>query len=401
MNIEVPIYVFLFVFFLATLWWLYQRNVGGLGRKGIRKAGLLETWYCAAPVSHLFSLAVVAKNKGIGDDVIKATLVNVCVQYPRLACRYNYSGKTPIIVPVERFTEERIPIRFVEKNGLSLSAIIDNEFNTPFNERDETLPLWRFLVVRDKENNSNIEYVAIFHHFLADGMSGLAFFNCFFENLSAPKNSFKDLIIKRHTIGPYLEEKVNTTPPFELVFKEALASQPPKTYYQGPEVHYEPNQLKTKTFHFIPLTDSQFASFVARCKQEQTSVQGALMAATKFVIGMKTKFLYAEIKTIAPISLRKYGRIDSKEIGAYLCGSSYQIKLSDRLKFWDIAREAREKMTAALPEQYQIIGLLKFVDIRAYAKGVTKGTLNNRVASTEVSNLGKDINKGGMGRKYL
>ena len=162
--------------------------------------------------------------------------------------------------------------------------------------------------------------------------------------------------------------------------------------------------------------EEKSAELLQACRDADTTLQGALVAAANFALAVVAQNPY--LKTVSgphirfsstlstdvnfrhflafqtcqiPMSLRKVGRhVPEPSFGLFVCGCSVDRELSPSSRFWDLAVYTKTVMKDSLIDSYHTIGMIWYApDLRDIRKKRSAPYKNQRLSSLEVSNLGK------------
>lgn len=215
-------------------------------------------------------------------------------------------------------------------------SIVEAELATPFDP--SRAPLLRITALREPQNQRELTLVLTFHHALADGLSAVAFL----DDLVAALNSS---VLQPAPNHPPVERLLGSVPPRDPPRLEGIPAAAPAALE---EISREPlwrafkgDNPKVGSIEFgADLT----AALVARSKEEQATVQGALGAAiTAANAGTHGRDHYS---IVSPISVREFAGIDPAGIGVFLTVGLVRLPIGNSVPFWERARGFSRELQA-------------------------------------------------------
>jgi NRPS condensation-like uncharacterized protein len=288
----------------------------------------------------------------------------------------------------------KIPLRVIDKQHENQGIeIAEDELHQKF--PGGLAPLCRVTFLRSSTSNGSSEIIATFHHAITDGMSCMRFFD--------------DLLsyCQKIAAGDYIGEVVTMQPlpPLEKLLESRLTSknnieeahEKPSQEIQPPKLIIEeeapPSDRRTHLLTRI-LSPQMTMQLKERCKQEKTTVHGALCAAMLFGAA-KIAFTDAPIHLScgSNVNLRKYCEPEVKDdyMGCFAWGVVEIHTLDKTTTFWNLARECKSKITLSLSSGVHI-NILYSDKLRQLEKHSIINTSNERSGRNSailVSNIGK------------
>jgi NRPS condensation-like uncharacterized protein len=253
----------------------------------------------------------------------------------------------------------KIPLRVIDKQHENQGIeIAEDELHQKFSEG--LAPLCRVTFLRSSTSNGISEIIATFHHAITDGMSCMRFFD--------------DLLsyCQKIAAGDYIGEVVTMQPlpPLEKLLESRLTKHNLEAAQDKPSQEIQPPQLiiereappSARRTHLLTriLSPEMARRLKESCKQEETTVHGALCAAMLFGTAN-----IASIDTSIPLScssnvnLRKYCEPEVKDdyIGCLISGLEEIHTWKPSTTFWDLARECKAKITHSIRRELPISGI--------------------------------------------
>jgi NRPS condensation-like uncharacterized protein len=237
-----------------------------------------------------------------------------------------------------------IPLRVIERQGEDhWCQEMKEELCRPLNWSKE--PLLRVLLLHSS-NSSNL--IITFHHCIGDGLSGAYLIRDilqFMDQPDSPPELLPDLppIDK---IIPGATKDLAEKDSEDLIEESILTA----TYRNNQEVNTS-EALPIRLFHWT-LPSTVTTQLLACCRNENTSVHGALCAAFLLAIAAEVKSPNQIIlKCHTPVDIRDYLTIDVGEnLGEYIARPVTTHRLTQRTEFWSLAREVKDKLNQVITD---------------------------------------------------
>ena len=194
-----------------------------------------------------------------------------------------------------------------------------------------------------------VHFIFSFHHGIIDGVAGAYLSSKFLQLLSGSQRSVQASQLQqrsaleaewelRPTLAEYLLAKVS-----RLWFKPSEAK-PPNRPFLGAGLHEQQanpvNREQTVVFHTLP--PSILHKLHAVCKQRQSTIQGALMAAATIAIWIECgNSSGLTISSVTPVNKRPamYPPYHLQNLRSMLSVTSHQTFISAETGFWTLAKE--------------------------------------------------------------
>lgn len=337
-----------------------------------------------------------------------------------------------------------IPSSFDDDNDdtTTLSRVLEDEHNKPFDLADQTTPLWRLAIVPIGEQHDSFYLIYTFHHVIGDGRSAMALTEQFVEQLNlqlqsttlpSPSPSFKIPIVTDKLIPASIETRINCYPSIRSLLWEAsraillpgFIKKALETKYWAGEIDSSlevPNQTEVG---FLRLSQEETRAVVRLAKERATTVQAIMYTASIFAV--RSIFMSGrspgedekkEGSVVAgkndeealvfatPCSLRDLipNRIGSDEQGNFVSEILHDnIRVRDGSGFWAMTDSYRKEVVAGtttpkgLQDMLEHFGALALLSKKDGAwenfmsSRVTKDQ-HGRKASVKLSNLGRGWN---------
>jgi hypothetical protein len=122
-----------------------------------------------------------------------------------------------------------------------------------------------------------------------------------------------------------------------VVHQGALPLTSPPSRRSDAKLH-RPCQPTISSFEIEP---RQTATILARCREEQTTLQGALIAAAMISLDQPV------VRCLVPINLRLLCPSVDDDFGLYISSGMASFRRDDAVDFWSLARQARAQLASA------------------------------------------------------
>ncbi|GKZ29497.1 hypothetical protein AbraIFM66950_005197 [Aspergillus brasiliensis] len=292
----------------------------------------------------------------------------------------------------------------VEEPDVELCELLQIQQCTGFKA---SLPCWRLFILtdRDEANAQRFTAVYIYHHAIADGISGKAFHETFLEALhdadvSLTRGEPTKQVIQSPTtpLLPNLEllHPCPSSLTFLLywLFKDKVWSYPEPNLWTGPEL-FIPKKLQIRQ---IILPAAVSAAFRRNCRENKTTINSASHAAVAHALFAHLPKNYTKLQIAGAMSCRRWlkegGVVTDRSMGNWVMDfkerfSRHKMNRSDPDAFpWSEARKSRATVEQILSRggRDTSVSLLKH---EANIQGYLQGRIGkSRFSSVEVSNIG-------------
>jgi NRPS condensation-like uncharacterized protein len=180
------------------------------------------------------------------------------------------------------------------------------------------------------------------HHCIGDGLSGAYLIRDILQFIGEP-DSPRDLLPDLPPIDEIIPAPQNLVEENldNLIEAESILT---ATYRNNSEINT--SELCPIGLFSWTLSSTETTKLVARCREEGTSVHGALCAAFLLAIAAEIKSPNEIIlRCHTPVNIRKYLTIPVGEnLGEYITRPVTAHRLSQKSNFWDLAREVKYKL---------------------------------------------------------
>jgi hypothetical protein len=187
----------------------------------------------------------------------------------------------------------------------------------------EVGPLLRCIAVHGRTIS---EIILVVYHAIGDGMSAMYLLRDLLQGMQG-----RDLV--RLPPRPSLEELV--------IHRGELPLTSPFSRRSDAKVH-RPGQPMISSFQIEP---HESEAILTRCREEQTTLQGALMAAAMISLNRSL------VRCLAPINLRQLCPPINDDFGLYISSGIANLEVEGAVDFWPIARHARAQLASAFELQ--------------------------------------------------
>ena len=289
---------------------------------------------------------------------------------------------------------QEIPLSVIDKQYENQGIeIAEDELHQKFSEG--LAPLCRVTFLRSSTSNGISEIIATFHHAITDGMSCMRFFDDLL--------SYCQKIAAGDDIGQVVTMQL--LPPLEKLLESRLtknnleeAQDKPSQEIQPPQLIIQreapPSDRRTRLLTRI-LSKEMTMMLRNRCRQEETTVHGALCAAILFgAAKIACTDTPINLSCGSSVNLRKFcePEVSNEYMG---CLASFTGSILHTLKkktiFWDLARECKSKLSNYLDRGISI-KQLNSDELRQINKHLILQLANHKMGrsnTVEISNRGE------------
>ncbi len=353
-----------------------------------RKLGLVENFFnIVHDLGGMIDVNLIRVEGSINGAILQQTLDVLQKRHPLLQVHIVKSADG---VYFQSHRTTKIPLSIIDKQDENQwLKVAQDELHQKF--PNNTNPLCRVILLRSTIPGGMSEIIVTFHHAIIDGISSITFIN---ELLSYYDKIKVEGYLSNIPIMEFL-------PPVEERLNKNLINQTKnkKTAHKSlkPQIFIEteapPTERKT---HFVTHSFSQEITLrlKQRCKQEKTTIHGALCAA--MLLGTaKIAFDNTSINLScgSNINLRKYCQpeISPKSLGCFVSTVEEIHTLDANMSFWDLARECKSKINTSIN-----LGIPIAFASNESLKNMNKDSINQmsnynmgRHTTIQISNLGK------------
>ncbi|MFM7406528.1 MAG: phthiocerol/phthiodiolone dimycocerosyl transferase family protein [Cuspidothrix sp.] len=314
-----------------------------------RKMGLVENLFeILHDLGAMIDVNVARISGELTPDILRQALDFVQKRHPMLQV---HIVKLADGMYFESEGTTKIPLRVLEEQYENhCLEIAQDELHQRFSIGVD--PLCRITFLRSPKSNDISEIIATFHHAITDGMSCMHFIHelltycqqiaessLISEVVTMPLLPPIENLVDRNSIRKNEQEEVNQQAGNEIIKPKLI-------------IEEDSSQEERRTsILFKRLTKENTISLISRCKQEKTTVHGALCAAMLFAVA---NFFDTNdginLLCGSNVSLRKYcnTEINHNYIGCLVSLLTIMHNLDSKTNFWDLARECKSKLNEAI-----------------------------------------------------
>ncbi|KOP23097.1 hypothetical protein AMR41_27705 [Hapalosiphon sp. MRB220] len=283
-----------------------------------------------------------------------------------------------------------IPLRVIERqNEEHWYQEISAQLLSPFCWSEE--PLARVVLL----HSPDVSELLVTYHHIADGLSGAYLMRDIWCEITKP-GSYREPLPEIPPIDQLLPSVIREAQKDAIDFNWGVEVD---TIIQLDEAFHE--RIHVLHWYFSPEETNRL---VARCRQEQTTVHGALCAA--FLLSLQHETSSSKetlIKCLSPFNLRNYLTIAVGEnFGEYIARVVTSHSLNQQTQFWDLARQVKHQINQAVVDKRIYEGGSKAksflntkpdkIKVRQYAKNIT----SSDIAITNLGRLEIPVHQGGL-----
>ena len=242
---------------------------------------------------------------------------------------------------------QNVPLRVLNRrDGSHWQEILEHEFSRDLDP--DSGVLWRTIFLHSESHCCRSELINLIHHSVSDGSSQARFahdllFLC--SQISEGTNDAPDrptlpLLAAAERMVP----QISPSPKPEGRVRRDHSPERPQTRWDF-EAHAPLNERRPRGLYF-QIHENDMTVLKARCRQEHTTVSSALVAALLLSASKETGSAHPIPFSFA-IDLRGYcePKVTSEHFGCYVMMEQAVLNLSERISFWDLARNCGQELT--------------------------------------------------------
>ncbi|NES89770.1 condensation domain-containing protein [Okeania sp. SIO2B9] len=308
----------------------------------------------------------------LSEEIVRQALDLIQERHPRLNSR--------IVGDLDNLRFEtgakKIPLRVVDKHHEEQwQEIVLKELNTQIESSEVLL---RAILIQDQElgKNSASHLIITTNHAISDGLSSTHLYSEFLSYCSKVASGEPLVPVSSLSALPSVDELL---PPSTRGFRGKINTLLYLLQLQLKLLWHRPETLeKNKSVPLDSLTsgniyrslDADFTEqLVNRCRQEKTTVQGALCAAMMFAAARKIRPQQkTRVSCRSIVNIRKYLKqvVGNENMGIMASGVDSFHTLETNTSFWELARDVIQQLKVGLKGDSIFIDMLlsrKFIEI--------------------------------------
>lgn len=325
-----------------------------------RKLGLVEMWMALGhEVGGGLIVNVVYMEGILTPDVFQQALKLVQQRHPMLQV-YIVECEDGLYFQSTGITEIPVQVIYIQDENETIK-IAEKELHTKFTPGKN--PLCRLTILYSHKHQNTCEMIITFHHGIVDGISCMRFIDdllFFYQLINEGKNISQ---VESLEFIPPIETLINYNIPSQnLRENHQLANEQPTL---PPQLIIEHQASANERFtRMLPriLSQEKTKILIDKCKQEKTTVHGAMCAAMLFAAGKllsidtQVNFSYG-----LPVNLRKYcePEITDQNLGCFISALGFNQLIEPKTSFWDLARECKCRIHDSLISGVHLTRLLQ------------------------------------------
>ncbi|MEG3934647.1 condensation domain-containing protein [Microcoleus sp. T3_B1] len=346
-----------------------------------RKLGLVEMWMALGhDVGGGLIVNVVYLEGILTPDVIQQALKLVQQRHPMLQV-YIVESEDGLYFQSSGITE--IPVQIIyKKDENEAIKVAEKEIHTKFTLGKN--PLCRLTLLYSPQNQNTCEMIITFHHGIVDGISCMRFI----DDLLFYCQKIKDGENISQVDSLEFIQPIENLVTYNITSKEPRENHPLATEQPSlpPQLIIEhPASANERLTRMLPrmLSQEKTKILIDKCKQEKTTVHGAMCAAMLFAAGKLLSIdTQANFSYGLPVNLRKYcePEITDQNLGCFISVLGFNQLVEPNTSFWDLARECKSQIHDSLISGVHITrlqeGKLRNLDMDSMKELVIKSILS-------------------------
>ncbi|MBR8839575.1 MAG: hypothetical protein DSM106950_37640 [Stigonema ocellatum SAG 48.90 = DSM 106950] len=283
-----------------------------------------------------------------------------------------------------------LPLRVIERqNEEHWLTEISSELLRPFSWSEE--PLARVVLL----HSPDVSELLVTYHHIGDGLSGAYLMRDIWCEITKP-GSYREPLPEIPTIDQLLPPVIREGEKDVVDFDRFVEVD--TTIQLDEAVH---PRLHVLHWYFSPEETNEL---VARCREEQTTVHGALCASFLLSLWHETSSSKETVlKCLSPFNLRNYLTIAVGEnFGEYIARVVTSHTLNQQTQFWDLARQVKHQINQAVIDKKIYEGGSKaksFLSTKPHKTMVRQYAKNIASSDIAITNLGRleiPVHQGGL-----
>lgn len=313
-----------------------------------RKLGLVEKWM---ELSHELGGGIIvniAEIEGkLKPEIVQQALKLVQQRHAMLQV-YIVETENGMYFQSEGITEIPLQVIYQQYENEALK-IAEKELHTKF--PPGKTPLCRLTLLYFPENQTTCQMIITFHHGIVDGLSCMQFINdllLYSQKIADGENIPQ---IESLELMPAIENLVN----YDLIQEtEITKTSVNEQINLKPQLIIEGKASANERFSkILPRNLSQDITkmLISKCKQEETTVHGAICAAMLFAFtNLLSPNEQINLAYGLPVNLRKYCQpeINHQNLGCFISVLGFNQLVDKNTSFWDLARKCKSKIHNSL-----------------------------------------------------
>ncbi len=314
-----------------------------------RKLGLVEKWMALGhDVGGGLIVNVVYMEGILTPDIVKQALKLAQQRHPMLQV-YIVESDDGLYFQSKGITE--IPLQVIyKKEENEAIKIAEKELHTKFTKGKN--PLCRLTLLYSHQHENTCEIILTFHHGIVDGISCMRFIDdllFYYQQIHNGEDISKveplDFLAPIENLINY-----NILTPNQIENHQVTNEQPTP----APQLIIEHQASANERFtRMLPrmLSQEKTKILIEKCKQEKTTVHGAICAAMLFTAAKLLSIdKQVNLSYGLPVNLRKYcvPEIADQYLGCFISVLGFNQLVECNTFFWDLARECKSKIHDSL-----------------------------------------------------
>jgi hypothetical protein len=204
---------------------------------------------------------------------------------------------------------------------LESDGLLEKQHDTGFEEMNGTAPFWRLMILTDSTASPKPSFAATFicHHSVGDGVSVVAFHKSFLAALQTINGSLSSTIVQSPktpmlpTVEDVLKMPVSAKHFLKKVSSELFLPTSKNLWIAEPI-----KVLTTSHFQSVVISPDITSSFVARCKENDTTVTATIQTVIAAALFQLLPAKFSTLQCNLSVSLRRWlpDPINEKSIAA-------------------------------------------------------------------------------------
>jgi hypothetical protein len=273
-----------------------------------------------------------------------------------------------------------------ESKDQELDEILESELHKPFAGQDRSLLFSRVAILRSSSSPADFVASFIYHHEIADGMSGIIFHDSFWSalNNNLPELSASIVYSSNKSLLPNIEMVHDTD--VDNIRRPNIGM---TALWSGKTIQAPVSGGK---FRSLTFPKSTTGAFVQRCRSNDATVTAAIEVLLAVSLFRIIPSRYTLLRGSVAINARRFicDHITETSMGVFIDSVSESYDREDLVHFsWSDARESRSNILDYLDRSGMFLEVAKLKFVQGLKDRMVGLLDKKRETSFEISNLGR------------
>jgi len=342
---------------------------------------------------------IVHMEGSLTPDIVKQALKLVQQRHPMLQV-YIVECDDGLYFQSKGITEIPLQVRYKQDENEAIK-IAEKELHIKFIKGKN--PLCRLTLLYSHQHQNTCEIIITFHHGIVDGISCMRFIDdllFYYEQINNGEDISK---VESLELFPPIENLIN----YDIPAQNKIEDHPVTTEKPTPppqliiEHQASVNERFTRMLPRM-LSQEKTKILIEKCKQERTTVHGAICAAMLFTAAKLLSIdKQVNLSYGLPVNLRKYcdPTITDQNLGCFISVLGFNQLVEQNTIFWNLARECKSKIHDSLISGVHIT-LLQQARLRNFDRDIVIKSMLSKENTMGRNNIFAISNRGKFQFQY-